>query len=95
MIIINTTFILDPSVAAEALAWVKDKYSAGIPDDRRLLTRILAEEAAGGYALHLTFDDMDAALAWDGTMGEPLRAELTGTWGEKALAFRTFLEAVK
>lgn len=95
MIIINTTFILDPAIAPQALAWVKDSYAARVRDDRRLLTRIITDEGEGGYALHLTFDDMESAQGWDSAYGAPLRGELTDRWGERALSFCTFLETVE
>ena len=59
-----------------------------------MLTRIVTDEGEGGYALHLTFDDMDAARAWDDAHGAPMRCELTDRWGERELSFCTFLETV-
>ena len=94
MIIINTTFVLDPSIAAEALDWVKNTYAASAPAIG-MLARIIANEDAGGYALHLSFDSMADALEWDRKSGAPLRQELTRFWGEKALSFCTFLESVE
>lgn len=94
MIIINTTFILDPSVSADALEWIKGTYAAGFSASRQMLARIIADEDAGGYAMHLYFDDMASAKAWDRTNGTVLRQKLTDFWGEKALAFCTFLQTL-
>jgi len=94
MIIINTTFVLDPSISAEALDWVKNTYAASAPAGLSMLARIIADENDGGYALHLSFDNMDDALEWDRQSGAPLRQKLTAAWGEKALSFCTFLETI-
>ena len=94
MIIINTTFILDPSISAEALDWVKNTYAASAPKAPGMLAKIIANEQAGGYALHLSFDSMEDALHWDRQHGLPLREKLFHFWGEKALSFCTFLETI-
>lgn len=94
MIIINTTFILDPTICAEAMDWVKNTYAASAPKGIGMLAKIIANEQAGGYALHLSFESMEEALHWDRQHGQPLRDKLFQFWGEKALSFCTYLETI-
>lgn len=95
MIVINTTFVLDPSVALAALDWIKTTYAASAPSGIGMLAKIISNEDSGGYALHLSFENMEEALEWDRRHGVPLRQKLTEFWGEKALSFCTFLEVVQ
>lgn len=86
--------MLDPAISAAALDWIRDTYAASAPSGVGMLARIISNEDSGGYALHLSFENMEAALEWDRAHGSPLRQKLTGFWGEKALSFCTFLEVI-
>ncbi|MCM1451608.1 MAG: DUF4286 family protein [Clostridium sp.] len=95
MIIINTTFVLDPSIADAALEWIRNTYAASAPQKAGMLARVLANEGEGAYALHLSFPDMGQARDWDERLGAPLRHSIVKLWGEKALSFCTYLETVE
>lgn len=101
MIIVNTTFVLHGSVATEALEWVDRAYvasalHAGALPDRTLLTEILGKDSGEetSYALHVAFDSVERASAWAEGVGASLRSRASARWGDKALAFHTYLKVL-
>lgn len=100
MIIYNTTFVVHPEVEAAALDWIKNTYkTAAISKggaQGAMLTRILAyADDAISYALHLEFDDIEAAENWDSGLGASFRKILATKWGDKVLTFQTYMEKVE
>lgn len=102
MTIINTTFIIDPTLRHEVLTWIKNTYIASAVHSNALeqmtvTTKILShsDDDTEGYAVHLWFDTMSQAADWDSRIGEKLRKKIVGRWGQKALAFHTYLEVIE
>lgn len=96
MIILNTTFILDPAVSAEALSWIRHNFINGA-QPAPMLARVHAHESQPDcetYALHLHFDDLDAVQAWHDDKGAALLGQMADRWGERALCFQTLLEVI-
>lgn len=102
MTIINTTFIIDPTLRHEVLSWIKNTYIASAVhsnalDQMTVTTKILSrsDDGSEGYAVHLWFDTMSQAADWDSRIGEKLRKKIVGRWGQKALSFHTYLEVIE
>ena len=102
MTIINTTFIIDPSLRHDVLAWIKNTYIASAIhsqalEQKTIMTKILShpEDGSECYALHLCFDSLSQATDWDTRLGEKLRKKITERWGQQALAFHTYMEVIE
>lgn len=81
------------------LNWVKSAYLAsavhcGALPEHTLIAKILAAPSPEtlSFALHTCFNDAVSAKKWGEGVGASLRQKLTERWGEKALAFHTYLE---
>lgn len=102
MTIINTTFILHPALRHEVLAWIKSSYVASAVhsqalEQRTVITKIVShpDDDSESYAVHLWFHTMSQAVEWDERLGEKLRKKITVRWGQKVLAFHTYMEVVE
>lgn len=95
MTILNTTFVLDPSVSVAALAWIRSRF---LEDGRKpMLARVQAHEPQADcetYALHLHFDSPAQACAWRDGQGAELLGQMGGLWGERVLFFQTLLDVI-
>lgn len=102
MTIINTTFIIEQSKVRDVLDWIKTTYIPSATHghalkENTLLTRVLnqQDEDSQCYAVHLWFDSMEQATEWDIRLGSRLRTKLSERWGEKVLAFHTYMEVTE
>lgn len=102
MIIVNTTFVLNPAVESEILSWVRHAYDQSALHAGALapgmLTRVLSRPHGDDcvtYAMHITFPDTETARRWNEGVGESLRQLLSRRWGEHALTFHTYLEVIE
>lgn len=102
MTIINTTFIIDSTLSHEVLAWIKNTYIASAIHSQALEQKIIMTKILGhtddnseSYAVHICFDTMLQAADWDTRLGEKLRKKITERWGQKALAFHTYMKVIE
>lgn len=102
MIIVNTTFVLHPSIEQEVLSWIKNSYDRSAQSNGSLgpgmLTRIISDATPAdgeAYALHINFPDLAAAQRWNEGVGNSLRSILAKRHGENALTFHTYLEVME
>lgn len=102
MIIINTTFVIEPSVKKDVLDWIRNTYIASAihsqaVEKMTIITKILnqQDDLSESFAVHLWFDTLNQAMEWDNRLGTRLRAILSERWGQKALAFHTFMEVTE
>lgn len=95
MTILNTTFILHPSASAEAVEWIRQNFRHDGPAP--MLVRVNPHQPQPDhetYAMHLTFDNADAALAWQNGPGADLLSLMANRWGERALFFQSLLDVI-
>lgn len=98
MVIINTTFVIQNLIQVEVLDWIKAIY---IPSavhcraqkDKTVITKILnsTDVDSESFAVHLWFETMEHALDWDKRFGSRLRSNLQKNWGDRAMAFHTYM----
>lgn len=99
MIILNTTFVLDPSVSAEALAWIRLNFmDCGANETSApMLARVRPHEPQAEcetYAQHLPFSTSAEAEAWRDGHCSTLLSAMHRRWGERTLCFQTLLEVI-
>lgn len=102
MVIINTTFVIQNLIRAEVLDWIKVIY---IPSavhchalkSKTVITKILnsTDVDSESFAVHLWFETMEQALDWDKRFGCRLRSTLQNRWGDRAMAFHTYMEVTE
>lgn len=99
MIIINTTFVTEKNLCNDLLQWIRDTYvSSAIYcnalRNKVLITKILnrIKDGSESFAVHLWFETIEEASDWDNKLGSRLRAKLQDHWGQKAMAFHTYME---
>lgn len=102
MVIVNTTFVMHPDVSNDVLAWIKSAYLAsaiycGAFAEHTFIAKILADISPDtiSYAVHVGFEDKESAQKWCEGVGASLRRKLSERWGERAVAFHTYLEQVE
>lgn len=102
MIILNTTFVIEPSLRNDVLDWIKHTYIASAIHSNALENRIvitkvlnLPEDESESYAVHLWFESLNMANDWNNRLGARLRTILSERWGQEVLAFHTFLEVIE
>lgn len=86
----------------EVLDWIRETYVSSAVhchalDRLTIVTRILSrpDDHSESYAVHLWFENMEQASHWDNKLGSRLRAKLNERWGEKAIAFHTYMEVTE
>lgn len=101
MFIINTTFVTQTNISCTVLDWIKSAYIAsalhcGAITEHTFIAKVLAEISpdTASYAVHACFKDKEAAKKWCEGIGSSLRKKLSERWGEKAIAFHTYLEPI-
>ena len=96
MTILNSTFVLDPAISAEALEWIRT-YFRHSGAKSPMLARVLAQDQPDceTYALHLDFPGAAEAEAWRDGHGAALLRSMARKWGERALCFQTMLEVIE
>ncbi len=102
MIIINTTFVIEAPLCKEVLEWIRNSYVASAVHSHALekmtvITKILnhQEDGSESYAVHIWFNSMEDAINWDNRLGSKLRAKIAERWGQRALAFHTYMEVTE
>lgn len=101
MILINTTFCVEPSVSDAWRNWIFDTYipsaeSAGYGFRNPLVLRILAQnDGAESFAVQLQACDLVAAQMWIDREQQRLLADAYSAWGDKVLSFTTLMEGVQ
>ncbi len=104
MIVYNTTFHADPSVAGELLQWLRDEYiksalATGIFSSHMLCRLMLPPSPDGcdvsSFALHLKAESPEAVAQWTSHDElSRLESDMHRRWGEKALFFSTMMEEI-
>lgn len=98
MILYNVTVSLDPEIEKEWMQWVQEVHIPDMLATQKFLSAQLVrikddqQQPTGNYAVQYKVKDqtqMDAYLKEDAVR---LRAKTTARFGQKVLAFRTYLE---
>lgn len=98
MILLNTTFAVDPAISGEVIAWLRQEY---IPAAEAsgftgiMLSRVLTNAAdadAMSLALQMKVSDTQAADDWHRHHGGRLLDDMSHRWPQRVLPFVTHLE---
>ena len=96
MYIYNVTVNLEEGVATDWLNWMKSKH---IPDVlatgcfvSHRLCKVLADDEGETYSVQYVFNDMKDMERYQSKYAPTLQDEHKKRYGDKALAFRTFLQ---
>lgn len=100
MIVVNTTFHVESSIAKEWVAWVHATYLVNAVErcsmSSPLFMKILTQMEGGeGYAVQLQCESDEATERWLNEQQPRLLAEMRSRWGERALFFTTLMEEVR
>lgn len=96
--VINTTFVVEDSLADTFLTWARDTYLPALKGSghfhsihvARILQRL--DDFSLSYAIHTVTGDLDAATLWGDTNGAGLIANLTDRYPRRILHFTTVME---
>lgn len=98
MILLNTTFAIDPVLSSEVTEWLKNEYipaATACGFTGTLLSRVLTDAAdadAVSLALQMVGADTDAIQSWHQGRGAQLMAVIERRWPRRVLPFVTHLE---
>ena len=100
MIVINTTFHAQLTIAPDVKKWLAEVYIPGSLKHEHLssarLARVLGGDDPDGisYAVQFECPTLAAAKHWHDHEGADLRAQMLRRWGQRTLFFTTYLQVL-
>ncbi len=98
MIVYNVTLAIEPSIEAECIDWLKEIHIPEVMATGLFLSSEIFKvfegpgSEHGSYAIQYRLEGWDAYKKYQETFAADLQAKTRAKYGERVLAFRTFLE---
>lgn len=101
MIIYNVTISIEKGVEQEVLAWLKESHIPEVMDTRKFLEvkmfKILDtpnQDLYNSFAIQYTLDNWEEFEDYQQKHASRLQQKTKDKFGDKVLAYRTFLESI-
>lgn len=97
MIIYNTTYNVDNSIAVAYIKWLRTKFiplatKSGELKEARLAHLMVENDGnTNSFSLQFTVENVDTLEKWYKKDGAPLIIELENTFGQKVVGFTTIM----
>ena len=100
MIILNTTFFAEETLAGELTRWLTEVYAEAVKASGLFgsveTVRVIepSEPGAVSMACRCTCPDISEARRWHDDTAALLRDDLTARWGERVVWFTTYMTTI-
>ena len=98
MIVYNVPLAIEPSVEEEVIHWLRDIHIPEVMETGLFLSSAMfkvfegPDQPHGSYAIQYRLENWDAFQSYSAHHAAALQAKTRDKFGERVLAFRTFLE---